>query len=66
MTETAIMQDAIDIGLCANGVRRWFTATGLDFRKFVRHGLPVDELEATGDARALSVVAQARKRQHVG
>ena len=61
----ATIQDAVDIGFCAKGVRKWFTASGLDFRDFVRHGIPVEQLEATGDARALAVAAQARKRQHV-
>lgn len=61
----ATIQDAVAIGFCAKGVRKWFGASGLDFRSFVRHGIEVERLEETGDARALAVAAQARKRNHV-
>lgn len=61
----ATIQDAVDIGFCARGVRKWFVASNLDFRDFVRHGIEIETLEETGDARAIAVAAQARKRLNV-
>jgi hypothetical protein len=41
---------------CVRGIRRWFGEQGLDFRAFLRNGIPATELAATGDAFALRVV----------
>lgn len=48
---------------CAPGVRAFFSAHGLDLRKFAREGLPASTIEATGDAMALRAAANARKEQ---
>lgn len=47
--------------LCAPGVRGWFARYGLDYRRFLREGLPAEDLEATGDPFAQRAVAIARE-----
>lgn len=46
-------------GYCARGARRWFESHNIDFRKFIREGIPASDLVATGDAQALRVVKLA-------
>lgn len=44
-------------GICISpGGRRWFAAQSLDFRDFIRNGIPARTLFATGDAYALKVI----------
>lgn len=47
--------------LCAPSVRAWFARHGIDYRAFLRDGLPVEQAEATGDAFALRAAAIARE-----
>lgn len=49
-------------GFCRAGARTWFQAHDLDWTHFVKHGIAVEILEATGDALALALVAWARAR----
>lgn len=46
--------------LCSRGARAFFERHGLDWRQFLREGIPASELAATGDALALRVVEVAR------
>ena len=48
-------------GFCRGGARRWFDAHGLDWQAFVRHGIPAEHMEATGDGLALALVRWARE-----
>lgn len=48
---------------CANGARRWCARIGIDWATFVREGIAVEALEATGDAMALRLAEHVR-RQH--
>jgi len=48
--------------LCSAGMRVWLDHHGIDFGTFLRDGVPVEQLEATGDAFALHVSAIARAR----
>lgn len=48
--------------MCSRGARQWFERHGLDWSTFLREGLPVEEIEATGDAMALRVARVARER----
>lgn len=48
-------------GFCATGARVWFDRYGLDFRAFVRDGVPAATLEATGCGMALALVRWARE-----
>lgn len=49
------------VHFCARGARAFCARYGLDWARFVREGLPVSELEATGDALATRVCALARE-----
>lgn len=48
-------------GFCRGKSRAWFNRHGLDWRAFVRDGIPAETLEATGDGLALALVEWARK-----
>lgn len=52
------MSDITRAGHCARGSRRWFDDHGLDFRAFLKNGIPAAELAATGDGIALQVVSR--------
>jgi hypothetical protein len=52
--------------LCAPSVRLWFEQHELDYRRFLRDGLPVEDVEATGDAFALRACALAREESSRG
>lgn len=47
--------------LCAPGIRPWFAQHGLDYRAFLRDGLPVEEVERIGDAFASRAAQIARE-----
>lgn len=53
-------------GMCVHGARAFFARHGLDFRAFLRDGIPAQVLLATGDAMAARAVAQARAEQEGG
>jgi hypothetical protein len=60
----ARMEHVRAAGLCAPGARvwaRWAVLHGIDWKRFVREGLPVDQLEATGDHFAIAVATIARR-----
>ena len=46
---------------CLFGVKRWCTRYEIDFKKLVRGEMPVEELEAVGDAMGNHVAALARR-----
>lgn len=56
----AHMRHIREAGLCSSGMRAWFALHGFDVLDFIRHGIPVERLEATGDHFALKVAALAR------
>ena len=47
--------------LCARGARAWFEKYGLSWSDLLEGGLPVEVIEATGDALAYRVAAIARE-----
>lgn len=49
--------------MCSHGAREFFKRHGLDWAAFLREGLPVEVIEATGDAMALQVAEAARGRK---
>jgi len=54
-------------GLCGQGVRAWFSQHDrVLLRTFCRDGLPVETLEARGDAFAMKVAAIARQEASDG
>lgn len=48
--------------LCADGTKEWFEHHDIDWRR-LRAGVPVEEIEATGDKMALDVAKRARGDQ---
>lgn len=60
---TVTTQDLRAARICFGGARPWFRRHGLDWQDFVANGVPAERLEETGDALALRVVAEARKRE---
>lgn len=48
-------------GYCVRGARKWFADHGLDFREFMRNGLPEETLLATGDGMADALVKWAHE-----
>ncbi|MEN1942649.1 hypothetical protein WCE55_02155 [Luteimonas sp. MJ293] len=48
-------------GFCNRGARPWFERHGLDWRAFVRDGIPAAQMEATGCGLAVALVEWARK-----
>jgi hypothetical protein len=62
---TITMTDVARAGYCARGARRWFEQHGIDFRSFLKDGIPASELLEKGDGLAVRVVAKARERARV-
>lgn len=58
------MEDVLAAGYCARGVRRWFNDHAIDFRKFMRSGIPASDLLATGCPQAERVVSSAVRRRN--
>jgi len=48
--------------LCADGMKEWFEHHNLDWRQ-LKEGIPVEEIEATGDQMALDVAKRARSQE---
>ena len=46
---------------CASGARTFCERYGLDWREFVRNGLPASQFEATGDALGAKIAHVARE-----
>lgn len=49
------------VGFCRDKSKAFFRRHGLDWRAFVRDGIPASQLEATGDGLALALVAWAQE-----
>ena len=56
-------RDCARAGFCVSGMKDWLAERGVDYRAFVRDGLPGAEVEAFGDAMSDLALAQARKRE---
>lgn len=54
------IDDVMAAGHCARGARRWFETYGLDFRRFLKEGIPAKDMAATGDALGIDVVERKR------
>lgn len=46
---------------CSRGARQWFARHGLDYNEFLARGLPIEQIEATGDAMGALVAQRARQ-----
>lgn len=52
--------------LCAAGIRTWMDRHGLDLRRFLDEGLPVEQFDALDDAFAQRLAAIAREEADRG
>lgn len=53
-------------GICAPGTRNFFFRNDLDWRDFVKNGIPVKTLREIGDHNALKAAEEAEKEQASG
>lgn len=64
MSDLIIRIDDIRLaGYCVSGARGWFKDHGLDFRDFIRNGIPASEFIAKGDQLAVTVVERKKERE---
>lgn len=49
--------------MCSHGARAFFARHGLDWTEFLREGVAIELIEATGDAMALKVCEVAREQR---
>lgn len=56
-------RDIVAAGMCARGQREWARSNGIDFREFIRTGLPARTLFAADDAFALKAVTETMRRR---
>ena len=53
--------------VCVDGARKWAKAQGIDFRAFIRNGIPASELIGRGDdAMVERIIAVKRESQKNG
>ncbi len=57
-----VLREDLPAEWCNGGLREWFAANRLDWRKFLREGAPADVLLATGDPRVEIAVENAKER----
>ena len=55
--------DAMALGYCADGMRKFSKYHNFNYLDFVHNGIPAQLLLDTNDVLALAVVEQARKRR---
>lgn len=60
------MTDVRAAGYCASGLKDWMDGHGFDIRDFVKNGMAVEDMEATGDEHGLRVAEKARERHENG
>ncbi len=60
MDEHITITDCRRAGHCSRGIKNWFDERGLDFKKFLREGISVDEFLATNDGYANEIVRRKR------
>lgn len=59
----ATMRHIRQCRMCSRGTRAFFIKHGLDWSEFLRSGVPVEDLEQTGDTMAIQVAQAARAEQ---
>lgn len=52
--------------LCMSGARGWFAKHNLSWSDFLEHGLPVEQVDALGDALGERVAKAAREEAEHG
>lgn len=62
MTQITI-QDTAALGYCRRGTREFFERHNLDWHRFRKEGLPVDDFEGIDDEMVVAAIRQARLRE---
>ncbi len=57
------MDDARALGFCVRGVREFCAQTGLDFRKVVSDGIPMEQARAMQDGRMDMLIRHVEGRR---
>lgn len=60
MTDRVTISDVRAAGYCLRGARRHCETLGVDFRRLVREGIPISEIEDMDDAVVQAVLRRAR------
>lgn len=55
------IEHVMQAGMCVRGAKVWAQRHGLDFRKFLSEGIPVEVIDATKDALGKKVADAARE-----
>lgn len=58
------MTDVIAAGHCVAGAKAWATKYNLEWRDFLRGGIPAEDMMATGDAQGIQVVERTIARRN--
>lgn len=56
-------EDCLNIGFCTRGQMRFCRQHGVDFRRFVDEGIPVEEFDGIDDLNLARAIEQAEKRE---
>ncbi len=60
-------RDALEVGLCLKkGQKEFCRQHGIDFRRFCREGIPIEEAEHIEDANLRKVIEHVRRRDGDG
>lgn len=62
MDERVTVADVRAAGFCVSGMRRWFAMRKIDFKTFVREGMPLADAEAINDDYSNKVLAARAER----
>lgn len=60
---TITINDVRKAGHCVSGAREWFRLKGLDFRDFLKNGMPAADFVATEDPYAIEIVRKMLDRR---
>lgn len=63
MTERVKIHHIRNAGHCLPGVRKHCQSIGVDFRRLVREGIPISEVEHIDDILVQDAIRRARKKE---
>lgn len=64
MDDRVFLKDVVNAGYCVRGARAWFKSHDLNFREFIRTGLPRQEFLDTGCHLAEDIVKKKDERNN--
>lgn len=63
MSGRVTISDVRQAGYCVKGIREHCKRVGVDFKRLVREGIPISEVEGLDDAMAQRIIARAKERE---